>query len=146
MAAQRMSLARYKKLAKPKKKGRIQSKKIEYNGILFKSKKEVNIYIEYQLDPKIEILSIEPKFKLLESFKHGQTIRSMSYKADFKIINNGIVEVVEVKSKGSASMTDYQLRKKLFLHKYPTVNFREIIFDGDKRTENYYKGEECQSN
>jgi len=61
----------------------------------------------------------------------------MVYTADFLIRHQDQAQeiVVEVKSKGTAKMVDYQLRRKLFLAKYTDYLFLEIILEGKHRTE-----------
>ena len=51
----------------------------------------------------------------------------MVYTADFKYIKNGEIWVEELKSKFTSKLTDYRIRIKLFLYKYPDVNFIETI-------------------
>lgn len=122
---------------KKSKKGRVSGNKVEIDGHIFPSDKEAEIYQEYKFDPNIEIISLQPRFILLPSFKrNGKTIRQISYKADFHIKELGVEWIVEVKSKGSlmANSKSYPIRRKLFLSKFPELRFREIIFDKKKRT------------
>jgi hypothetical protein len=125
-----------------KKKGKIESNKVEYDGYTFASQVEFNIYFECKLDPKIRIIQVHPNFLLFPSFKRkGTKYRKISYTADLLIYNERLEqdEVIEVKSKGTRNLrSDYPLRKKLFLMKYPGLVFREIVFDKKARTENLY--------
>jgi hypothetical protein len=125
-------------LPKLKKAGRVNSHKIEIDGYLFDSKSEALIYSEYKIDPDVEILELQPRFILLTPFKRkNKSYRGITYKADFVISVGGDNWVVEVKSKGTlkANSKNYPMRRKLFLNKFPDLNFREIIFDGKQRTE-----------
>ncbi|OGG98980.1 MAG: hypothetical protein A2600_13790 [Candidatus Lambdaproteobacteria bacterium RIFOXYD1_FULL_56_27] len=122
-----------------KKKGRTPGTKVEMDGHLFASKKEASIYLEFKADPKVKILGITPLFPLLDGFTRpsGEKVRPMVYTADFLIRHQDQAQeiVVEVKSKGTAKMVDYQLRRKLFLAKYTDYLFLEIILEGKHRTE-----------
>lgn len=121
--------------------GRVRSSKIEYDGHVFDSKLEAKIYGEYKFDPDIVILELQPQFTLLNAFKrNGKTHRNITYMPDFKITIKGVEWIIEVKSAGTlkANSKSYPIRRKLFLSKYPDLNFREIIFDGKKRTEIEY--------
>lgn len=103
------------------------NKKVEYKDIKFDSKMEKDYYI-YLLEnkDKLEIKDIElqPKFILQEKFKYNnKTIRSITYKADFKVIYKDRIEVVDVKG----VQTDvFKIKKKLLLNKYKDINFKCI--------------------
>jgi hypothetical protein len=126
-----------------KKKGKINSNKVEFDGYTFDSQVEFDIYFECKLDPKIRILEVHPSYPLFPAFtRGGKNYADISYTADLFIYNgrSGQEEVIEVKSKGTRDMrSDYPLRKKLFLMRYPELVFREIVFDRKARTENLYK-------
>jgi len=133
-----MRLSEFKEL-KMKKEGRVNSKKPVMDGIQFGSGKEAMIYQEFKLDPEIKILDFHPQYQLTPGFKrYGKKYQAMKYTADFLIERAGKPVVVEVKSKGTAKMTDYQMRKKMFLLQNPTLRFWEIIFDREIRTEKIY--------
>ena len=122
-----------------KKQGRVNSRKVSFDGHLFASQKEVVIYKDFKSDPDIEIKSLHPNFPLIDGFtRFGKKVRAASYTADFDILEKGERWIVEVKSEGTAKMIDYQLRRKMFLNRYPELRFREIIFNGNKRRENVY--------
>ena len=128
------------KYAEPKK-GRVTANKIKIDGHTFDSQIEALIYSEFKVDPDIEILDLQPKFVLLYGFKRkAKTFRPITYKPDFKITIKGVVWVVEVKSTGTikANSKSYPIRRKLFLSRFPELNFKEIIFDGGTRTEKEY--------
>src|SRR4030042_720463 len=130
-----------KELVAKQKKRRVAGNTVEIDGHIFRSGKEAEIYQEYKIDPNVEIISLQPRFFLMPSFKrNGKTIRGVSYKADFHIRDCGIEWIVEVKSIGSilANSKSYPIRKKLFLFKHPDLRFREIIFDNKKRTVTEY--------
>lgn len=117
--------------------GRVRSNKIEIDGHVFDSRAEASIYSEFKIDPDIKILEIQPCFVLLKPFKRkNRKHRGVIYTPDFKVEDKGVKWIVEVKSKGTirANSKSYPIRRKLFLHKFPELNFREIIFDGKQRT------------
>jgi len=104
-----------------------KNKKPEVDGIVFDSKKEAAYYINLKIlreAGKIKDFHLQPVFELLESKKDLVTGRGIYYRADFKVINNdGSEEVIDVKGYKTYA---YKLKKKLFLAKYPDLNFREI--------------------
>jgi len=124
-----------------RKSRRVQSHKIKKDTHAFDSKIEADIYYEFKFDPDIEILELQPKFILLSPFKRkNKSYRGVTYTPDFKVRIKGFEWIVEVKSIGTlkANSKSYPIRRKLFLHKFPELNFREIIFDGKQRTEKDY--------
>ena len=64
-------------------------------------------------------------FELQPSFKYkGKTIRAIKYIADFVITYpDGKTEVVDTKGYRTK---DYLLKRKMLLHKYPDINFKEV--------------------
>lgn len=129
------------KIASSKSKGRVYRRKVELDGHLFDSKAEALIYSEFKLDPDIEILELQPKFVLLRPFKRkNKFYKGIGYTSDFRINIKGVEWIVEVKSKGTikANSKSYPMRRKLFLNKFPDLNFKEIIFDGLTRIEKDY--------
>jgi len=121
----------------PKKKGRVNSRKVKVDGVEFDSQAEAKIYFELKHDPDVEFLRIHPEFTLLDGFKRGKKkFQPITYKADFRIMEKGVEVIVEVKSTGTlkANAKSYPMRKKMFLKKFPELGFREIIFNGSKRT------------
>lgn len=124
-----------------KKNPRVNSNKIEIDGHLFDSKSEGKIYVEFKRDPSVTILELQPFFCLLPKFKlRGKTYQSIDFTSDFRILENGVEWIVEIKSIGTlkANSKSYPMRRKLFLSSNPDLRFREIIFDRDKRTEKTY--------
>jgi len=109
------------------KKHKYNAKKVIVDGIKFDSGKEAERYLELKLLEKKGIISnliLQPKFLLQESFEYkGKKERAIFYIADFEYIQNGKRIVEDVKG----VKTDvYKLKRKLFLKKYPRVEFREI--------------------
>jgi hypothetical protein len=73
----------------------------------------------------IKELKLQPKFLLQEGFERdGKKYRAIFYIADFEYIKDGKRIVEDVKG----MKTDvYKLKKKMFLKKYPQVEFKEIV-------------------
>ena len=104
--------------------------KIMVDGIMFDSKAEGKRYMELKLLEKakeIEDLELQPKFELQPKYKNnkGQTIRAITYKADFRyhIPNTGETIVEDVKG---METKEFKLKKKLLEYKYPEIDFRLI--------------------
>lgn len=96
------------------------AKKTEVDGIVFDSGAEALRYSELKLlerAGKISKLTLQPKFVLIKGFKYnGETIRQMSYFADFIYydIEKGKTIIEDVK--GYRERT-YINKRKLFLRK-----------------------------
>ena len=70
----------------------------------------------------ISDLKRQVTFDLIPTLYHnGETLRKITYKADFVYFENG-KQVVE-DSKGMQT-TDFKLKLRLFLIKYPEIEFR----------------------
>lgn len=111
------------------------AKKCEYNGIKFDSKRERDRYIELlemQNNCIINSLEVHPKYLLMESFKtvdriknRAKTEREINYIPDFRYIQDHRIIVEDVKSKWTRT-AEYMIKRKLFLKKYPDIEFYEI--------------------
>ena len=104
------------------------NKKAEADGIVFDSKKERNYYCELKMlkmAGQIKDFDLQVPFELLPSFKHkGKTIRGIKYIADFVVTySDGKTEVIDTKGYRTR---DYILKRKMLLHKYPDINFKEV--------------------
>jgi hypothetical protein len=105
------------------------AKKTEVDGIIFASRKEADYYKELKLRQKageIKEIVLQPKFCLLEKFrdKVGVLHRPIYYIADFEVLDaNGATLIID--TKGMQTQV-YKIKKKLFLSKYPDVNFKEV--------------------
>lgn len=103
--------------------------KTTLDGISFHSKAEANRYAELKMLEKageIKDLTLQPLFELQSKFidKSGVKQRAITYKADFQYYDkryNGIV-VEDVKG---FKTKEYELKKKMFLMKYPQYVFLE---------------------
>lgn len=128
---------------------RVRSKKVKFNGIEFDSKKECKYY-KYLLALKnagdIKEIELQPRFLLIEGFRHEAKenpledkssgfehnqikgkLRDTTYTADFKVIfKSGKQIVIDVKSSKKFQDEVYRIKKKMFLKKYPDVDFYEV--------------------
>lgn len=105
------------------------NKKVEVDGIKFDSKLEAKRYKELKaMEGRGEIteLTLQPVFELQPSFRHnGKTHRKITYIADFSYFLKDSDKLVVEDVKGFK--TDiYKLKMKLFLYRYPDVDFIEI--------------------
>ena len=105
------------------------NKKVIVDGHTFDSMKEARRYGELKLMVRagvIKDLELQPAFELIPTIRtETETLRKTVYKADFRYIDmkTGGVVVEDVKG----YKTDvYKLKKKMLLHKYPDINFREV--------------------
>lgn len=96
------------------------SKKVEYQGILFDSKKEMNRWIELkEMEEKEEIFNLERQveFELIpkQYDSNGKVLfQPVRYKADMVYNDsNGNVIVEDVKSKFTRTLPDYTLKRKM---------------------------------
>lgn len=105
------------------------NKKIVVDGHKFDSKKEARRYGELKLlarAGKIKDLELQPKFELIPTIRtETETLERVSYYADFRYYDmTKNCEVVEDVKGYKTSV--YILKKKMLLHKYPDINFREV--------------------
>lgn len=107
------------------------AKKTEVDGISFDSKLEARYYLhlkEKKRNGDIRHFTLQPSYLLQEAFKDdtGQSIRKIEYIADFLITHNdGKVEVVDVKG---METSDFRIKKKMFLYKYPHLKLSVIKY------------------
>ena len=97
------------------------SKKVEYNGIKFDSKVELDYYhyLNEQLDKGlIKSFELQVKVELIPKYeKFGIKHRAITYTPDFLIIHlDGSKEYVDIKGFGTLAS---DLRRKLFDYLYP---------------------------
>lgn len=113
------------------------SKKFNYDGKRFDSKKEAQRYYELKLLEKakeIEDLECQPSFvvvEMKESTKYnGRKLSNIKYIADFiyKDIKTNKIIVEDVKSEYTRKDAVYRIKMKLFINKYGNeYEFREVI-------------------
>ena len=107
--------------------------RVIYDGKQFDSKKEARRYGELQLleyAEEISNLEIHPRYTLQASFwdpRGGRNYRSITYTGDFFYRERGTSIVEDVKSRITRKEPAYNIKKKLFIKKYPDIEFREVI-------------------
>ncbi|NJJ38556.1 DUF1064 domain-containing protein [Paenibacillus apii] len=100
------------------------------DGIEFPSKREANRYRELMLLKRAGVVSkieLQPSFTLLNGFIHkasGQRVRPTRYIADFLVTYaDGHQEVEDAKGFRTPL---YELKKKLFMDRYPELQIKEV--------------------
>lgn len=105
------------------------NKKVIVDGHPFDSMKEARRYKELKLlerAGKIKDLELQPKFELIPTVRtEHETLYKVSYYADFRYTDTKTGGVVVEDVKGYKTET-YILKKKMLLHKYKGIDFREI--------------------
>ena len=102
-------------------KCKYHNKKVEYNGIKFDSKKELEFYkilLEKQENGEVTNIRLQVPFTLQPAFKfNGKTVRAITYKADF--VYQDIAEnkeiIVDVKSRGTITEV-FKIKRKMMLY------------------------------
>lgn len=121
-----------------KKPSKYLSKKTEYQGEQYDSKKEAHRAKELQLMAQsglIRDVERQPRFLLLNTIRyHGVTYKKRFYTADFRYIEvqTGKTIVEDVKSAFTAKLSEYTKNRHLFLERYvigheDEIEFREIL-------------------
>lgn len=120
-----------------------KNSKITEDGITFDSKDEMHFYRrlkKLQAEGKIVSFELQPKYELQPKFrtKMGKLILPITYSPDFLVYYpNGSIEVIDVKSMGTATQQG-ELRRKMFLFSYPDIplvwisrNLKRATIDGE---------------
>lgn len=120
-----------KVVKKVKKKSKYNNIKTEVDGIKFDSRKEADYYCQLKLLKRageIRDFGLQPRYELQPTFKKdGTTHRSITYVADFVVVNNdGTTDVIDVKAAKNFKTDVYKIKKKLFEYKYPDKSIKEI--------------------
>lgn len=94
---------------------------------------DFEMQVEYILQEKFIIVDDEiikgshPDFNKIKRKTKAPTISAIKYIADFKITYaDGHVVVIDTKGKSTA---DFELKKKMLLANYPSIDFRVIVKD-----------------
>lgn len=108
-----------------------KARKQEYNGHTFASAREKRRYRELLLLEQagaISQLELQPEYELIpKQIKlDGKAERAAVYTADFRYIEEGVLVVEDVKSKATAKLADYVLRRKLMLFVHG-IEVREVF-------------------
>jgi len=106
-----------------------KNQKVIVDGHPFDSKKEARRYKELKLMERagvIKDLELQPAFELIPTIRtETETLRKTVYKADFRYIDTKTKGVVVEDVKGFKTDV-YKLKKKMLLHKYEGIDFREV--------------------
>ena len=105
--------------------------KIKYAGFLFDSGIEKHRYqdlILLEAAGEIRDLKVHPKFTLQEGFRDrgGRAIQAVTVKWDFYYTKGSQAYVEDVKSPATRKLADYNIRKRLFIAKFPNIVFKEV--------------------
>lgn len=106
------------------KQNKYKNIKIEYNGMIFDSKKEYAEYLKLialQDLGVIRNLKRQVEYELIPKFVlNGKTHRKTTYKCDFSYVSvsDNKIHVVDVKSPITAKNEVYKLKKKMMAYKY----------------------------
>ena len=112
-----------------------KNKKVEVDGHKFDSQMEKEYYdmlLELKEKGIVVDFQMQVAYLLQEKFKHEMlgNIREINYKADFVVeYADGHVEVIDVKG---TLTTEFKLKRKMLLHRYPNINFKCVRSRGRK--------------
>jgi len=103
------------------------ARKVHYAGYCFDSGAEYRRYRELlllQAAGEISEIVVHPKYILIEPFTYkGKRHKAETYEPDFVYSEGGRTIAEDVKGQ---SLALYRIKSKLFMLKYPTIEFREI--------------------
>lgn len=110
------------------KPSKYHARKTEYDGIIFDSAAEAKRYLRLKVSlacGEISDLTLQPEYILLPGYTNnkGEKIRPISYRGDFRYIEDGKVVVEDVKGMKTES---YKIKKKIFEFQHPEIDFREV--------------------
>lgn len=120
-----MTAKSFREMVKPKSK--YHAEKTVVNGVTYDSKKEGKraIELEYlQRAGKIKNLQRQVRFILQEDYvnNEGKKVRPISYIADYVYEQDGKKIVEDCKG---FRTTEYKIKKKIFMYKFPEYKFIE---------------------
>lgn len=112
-------------------KNKFKAAKHELNGHTFASGREKRRYqqlLVLERAGKIKNLELQPKYEIIpkQIKSDGKAERAAVYTADFRYIEEGMLVVEDVKSKATAKLADYVLRRKLMLAVHG-IEVREVF-------------------
>jgi len=103
------------------------------DGITFDSKKEAQRYQDLLLLQRAGVIGEiirQPSFVLQDKFvaRSGKEIREITYRADFayRETNRQVWTVEDVKGGNATKTPDFKLKRKMFLKRYPCVEFMTV--------------------
>lgn len=108
-----------------------KAKKINYEGMVFDSKKELNHWLELkelETEGIITDLQRQVEFELIprQTYNNKFLYHPVKYKADMTYYKDGEYVVEDVKSKMTRSLPDYVMKKKLLYYTHNII-LKEII-------------------
>lgn len=115
----------------PKRANKFNARRVTVDNIEFDSQMEAEYYTELVLRQKAKEISglrVHPRFVLQKAFDHpthGRQ-RKIEYEADFAYYENRRLVVVDVKGSRKSETPVFKLKKKLFLARYPDIDFRVV--------------------
>lgn len=129
-----------KTVKKVKKKSKYNNIKTEVDGIKFDSRKEADYYYQLKLLKRageIRDFGLQPRYELQPTFeKDGTTHRSITYVADFVVVNNdGTTDVIDVKG---FETQIFKIKQKLFEYKYPDKKLKVVKWKAAVEGDFYY--------
>ena len=99
------------------------------DGIVFASKAEMFRYAELRMlerAGRIKDLELQPSYTLMEGYvRDGAKVRPIIYRADFRYLDTKTSRIIVEDCKGFSTEI-FKLKKKMFLSKYPDINFTEV--------------------
>lgn len=110
------------------KRSKFNAKPVIIDGHRFASTREgarYRVLSTWQAAGVIRDLELQPKFVLLPGYrrKNGKWERPITYVADFRYVERGVVVVEDVKGMKTPI---YQLKRKWFQFLNPTIQFEEV--------------------
>jgi hypothetical protein len=113
------------------KRNKFNATKTIVNGTSYDSKKESRRGEELKMLERAGLISdlrFQVPFELQAHFRYnGKMERAITYVADAVYVQDGKTIVEDTKSKHTASLAVYRIKRKLFIVKYPEYVFRENI-------------------
>lgn len=112
------------------------TKKITYKGEEYDSKPELDYYKSIENDSNLEITP-HKKFTIIPSFKYrDKTIRSITYEADFYIMDKTTGEeiIVDIKpEKEYLWENTFKIKWKLMKRELPQYTYKIIVWDSKNK-------------
>jgi len=110
---------------------KFHAKPAEFDGIRFDSQKELARYQELLLLEKageISSIIVHPVFPLQEAFVYqGKKEQKITYSPDFSYYDKKDRHVIEEVKGGNATRTTaFEIKRKMFLYRYPEYDYRII--------------------
>lgn len=110
-------------------KSKFNNRKVTLDNHEFASQAEAGRYSELKFleaAGHIRHLELQPKIELQPGFRHnGKYYAAIRYIGDFRYLDCETGEIVVEDVKGAKTAV-YSLKKRLLLHKFPKLDFREI--------------------